>query len=217
MAVRPLPFAVAVALVLGACSQQRAVEADENAAVNDAVEVGDLMHNSMTNAIDGAQNAVDAMVGTDQDVALALAASQPPGWGSNYDIFGDRDIVLDPIADAGALHRSGEMGCGFVAEAATAPILVAKADVDPAAHAVAVVSNGGVRGRLASGVAGGFGALAQGVRFVGKGVSAEVTLTSRVSLTPVGQQSSYPASLAVSTGAQRQHVYAGRWICGLQK
>ena len=217
MAVRLIPLLAGLSLVLGACSQQPAVEADENAVANDAAEVGGVVQNSVAHALDGAQNAVDAVAGTNQDVDDALAADQPPGWGSDYDIFQDKDIALDPIADADTLYKSGEMGCSFVPEAATVPIMVAKADVDPSAHAIAVLSNGGVRGRLASAAAGGFGALAEGTRLVGRGVSADIKLTSRVSMTPVGQQSSYPASLTVTVGKERQHIYAGRWICGLQK
>lgn len=216
MAVRFPSLLAALVLILCACSQEPAIQADENSAANDAMEVGDVVQNSVVNALDNARNAVDAVAGTDAEVEMALAAEQPPGWGSDADAFTGKDIALDPIVGAGTLHRSGEMGCGFIPSSASAPVLVAKADVDPGAHAVAVIANGGVRERLASAVAGGFGALAGGTSLVGKGVTVDISLTSRVSLTPVGRQSSYPASLTVTVGKERQRIYAGRWICGLQ-
>lgn len=193
------------------------MQSNESAVAQGAEEVGDMLQNSMVNALDGAENAVDAATGAGEVVNAVLAAPQFPGWGSDVDAFGNGEIALDPINDADHLRASGEMGCSFVPSGREASVMVAKADVKPAARAIAVVSNGGIRARLVSAAAGGFGALAQGTRLVGNGVAADIKLTSRVSLTPVGQQSSYPASLTVTTDEGRRHVFAGRWICGLQK
>lgn len=217
MACRFLPLLAGTLLALAACSQEPAVNADENAAFNEATAVGETVRNSVAGAIDGAENAVDAMVGSNEAVNAALAAGQTPGWGGDADAFTGKGIALDPIRDAGSLYASGEMGCNFVPDGRSLPVLVAKAEIDPGAHAVAVVANDGIRTKLASAVAGGFGALAQGTRLVGKGVTADVKLTSRTSLMPVGQQSSYPASLTVTVGKERRHIFAGRWFCGIQK
>ena len=54
-----------------------------------------------------------------------------------------------------------------------------------------------------------------GLLALGRGVSVEVKLGSRESLTPVGKSSSYPANLVVKAGEGRQRVYSGQWICGL--
>ncbi len=218
MIVRYSPLLACMTLLLGACSQESPIEAEGNAVANEAVEVGAIVQNSVVNVLDEARDAaIDVAAGDRKAVNVALAAPQPPGWGGTVDVFKEKEIALDPIADADSLRQPGEMGCAFVPDGRDEAVMVAKAEVNPAARAIAVISNDGVRERLASAVAGGFGALSQGTRLVGQGVAADIKLTSRVSLTPVGQQSSYPASLAVTAGKERKHVFAGRWICGLHK
>lgn len=174
------------------------------------------MSNAVVNAIGDAQNAVDDVVNdTAETPGNVMSMPLSPGWGHNVDIFLNNDIALEPLTDLVALRGKGEMGCTFYTDGEGAAILAAKAPLDPAAFAVGVVANDGGRERLVSANAGGFAGMASGMRFQGQGVAAFVRLKSRVSLTPVGKDSSYPANLEVTVGKGRKRIYSGRWVCGL--
>jgi len=207
MKMRSLLWLSGLACLLAACSRDPQAQPD-----NDS---GNGVSNAVVDAIDDAQNAVEDVVNVaDPPPVNLMSASLPSGWGRDADAFTGQDIALEPIADAAALRGKGEMGCAFQPDGGDQPILAAKAALRADAKAVAVVGNAGVRQRLVSLDAGGFAALASGMRFGGSGVSAAVKLKSRESLTPVGKDSSYPANLEVAAG-QARRIYSGRWICGL--
>jgi len=208
MTVRSLLLLSGLSLMLAACSHDPQPSANEGG--------GNSVSNVVANAIDDAENAVDEVVNSADPAPVNLMSAQlPSGWGRDADAFTDQDIALEPITDAATLRGAKEMGCTFLTDGTDQPILVAKADLRADAKAVAVVGNEGVRQRLVSADAGGFTALASGMRFDGRGASVAVKLKSRVSLTPVGKDSSYPANLMVTAGQSRQRIYSGRWICGL--
>jgi len=195
-------------LLLAACSPQPEEKVDE--------ATGNGMSNVVVNVIDDAQNAVEGVVNdTVEAPGNVMGMPLSPGWGQNVDAFTHSDIALEPLGDVATLRGKGEMGCTFYTDGEGRSILAAKAPLDPAAFAVGVIGNDGVRERLVSADAGGFAAMASGMRFTGQGVSLLVQLKSRVSLTPVGKDSSYPANLEVTADKGRKRTYSGRWICGL--
>lgn len=196
-----------LSVMLAACSPEPGLPSGGNEAP---------VANAVVNVLDEAQNAVDTMIDdADRAPINMLTVPQLPGWGRDVDIFADRDIALDPLGDAAFLRGRGEMGCDFIADGADRPIMTTKANLDARAYALAVLGNGGERQRLVSAGPGGFAAMASGTRFTGRGVSAVVALKSRISLTPVGKDSSYPAHLTVTAGKERERIYSGRWVCGL--
>ncbi|MGE4430491.1 MAG: hypothetical protein AB7E05_07085 [Sphingobium sp.] len=206
MIARPLLCLVGLSALLAACSPEPETQAQDNEAAG--------VSNAVVNVLDEAQNAVDTIIeDTDSTPVNMMSVPQLPGWGRDVEIFAGKDIALDPLEGAARLRGQGEMGCDFIADGAGQPIMVTKADLNARAYAIGVVGNGGERQRLVSASAGGFAA--SGTRFAGRGISVVITLKSRISLTPVGKDSSYPASLTVTLGQDRERVYAGRWVCGL--
>ena len=208
MMMRPFLLSIGLSLLLAACSDDPAVPVEEVA--------GNSVSNALAGAIDDTENAVDEVVNNAVPTPAALMGQAlASGWGQNVDAFAGKDIDLEPLPDAAALRGQGGMGCTFLTDGARRPLLTAKAPLDARAYSLGVVANDGVRARLVSAAAGGFAGMASGMRFDGRGVSVEVKLGSRESLTPVGKSSSYPANLVVKAGEGRQRVYSGQWICGL--
>ena len=204
----PLLSLLGFPLLLSACSPQPGQGQGELA--------GNGMANAVVNVIDDAQNAVDEVVNhTAETPDNVMSMPMSPSWGRNADIFLHSDIALEALADVDTLRGEGEMGCTFYTDGEGGAILAAKAPLNPVAFAVGVIANDGSRARLVSANAGGFAAIASGMRFQGQGVSALVRLKSRLSLTPVGKDSSYPANLEVTVGKERKRIYSGRWVCGL--
>lgn len=211
MIARPLLCLAGLSLMLAACSS------DPETATADNESAG--VSNAVVNVIDEAQNAVDTMIDSKADTVPVnmMTVPQLPGWGRDVEIFADKDIALDPMEDASRLRGQGEMGCDFIADGAQWPILVTKADLDARVYAIGVVGAGKERQRLVSAGPGGFTAMASGTRFTGREIAAVITLKSRISLTPVGKDSTYPASLTVTVGKGRERIYSGRWVCGLPR
>lgn len=104
----------------------------------------------------------------------------------------------------------GELRCGFEREGRL--LLLAAADVDPAARAAAVVRNGEVVERLVARAEGGFNALTRGGGFGGKGLTALVTRGAREDTGT--EETRHRATLRLNRADGAVRVYRGIWSCG---
>ena len=107
----------------------------------------------------------------------------------------------------------GELSCSFVERGVRAPLLIASADVDDAAHPAGVLKLGSSTLRLESTAAGGFNAMVRGARFTSGDLSAKVTVTSDA---PLDDSEAPPlaAVLELGSAALGTQRIDGEWSCG---
>lgn len=193
-------------LVLCACSGGASAQKDSK---TDPIVVGQTVENSFDNALVAAANTVNAV-----EDSQALSVNAEAIERANADAFTGRAVALQPIMHVPGQKLTGELGCKFVADGMSKPIMVAKADLDPGSIGEGAVRNGGNIERLISSAPGGFSALANGTVLKGRDVNVAVDPTDHISLTPNSGNSTYPARLTVTTYEGVQRSYQGRWICG---
>lgn len=148
------------------------------------------------------------------DQAAADAAPPPPikpvdiptrgGDGSPIEFTALTD------ADISGAKLPGELGCSFVADASTPPILIAKGNVASSDPARGIVKVGDVVERFAA--PGGFDAMTTGARFTGKGLQLRIALTGPAQ--GGGESPPRPATLTADRADGAQRVFAGLWTCG---
>lgn len=189
------------ALVLGACSSDPAIKADEK----DMRLAGGAVGHSVAKALVGADAVIGAVTG----------AEDRPEPSSSVDAFSGHPLALQPVAEAEAAALPGRLGCRFLPEGDARPLMIARGDIDPGGFGRALVRNDGTAQPLSSASPGGFSALVKGTRLVGRGVVMVVVPTSSVSMTPGSGESTYPATLVVSADSGAQQSYRGRWACGV--
>lgn len=189
------------ALVLGACSSDPAIKADEK----DARAMGGVVGHSVVRALNGA----------DTMLAVVTGGGDPHGPVSDVDAFSDRPLALQEVADVEGATLPGKLGCRFVHGATGQTLMIARGDIDPGGFGRALVRNAGLAEPLSSATPGGFNALVKGTRLVGRGVVVAIQPTSLVSMTPGSGESTYPASLTVSADSGARQQYSGRWACGV--
>ena len=127
-------------------------------------------------------------------------------------------VVLLPILTSEELagaDLSGELGCAFVEDGATGPVLIAAADVLDDAYAQAVMRLGmavePVRMRATD--PGGFNAMVRGVEFVGDAFVARIVTTSDTPLDD-SEAPPLPARMEFGTADSGTQIAVGQWSCG---
>jgi hypothetical protein len=140
------------------------------------------------------------------------AASPPP---SRPAVPG---VVLLPILTAEELEGAalpGELGCAFVEDGATGPVLIAAADVLDDAYAEAVMRLGmavePVRMRATR--LGGFNAMVKGAEFVDGEFFVRIVTTSDTPLDD-SEAPPLPARMEFGTADSGTQIAIGQWFCG---
>jgi hypothetical protein len=115
--------------------------------------------------------------------------------------------------DIEGARLAGELSCAFSERGMRAPLLVASADVDDAAHAEGVLKLGPSAVRLKSDAAGGFNALVAGARFTSGDLTAKLAVTSPE---PLGEGESPPRAAVLELGSEALGTQRieGEWTCG---
>lgn len=113
-------------------------------------------------------------------------------------------------ADLRGARLEGELGCSFVADAVTAPILIAKGNVASQDPARGIVKVGDAIASVAA--TGGYDAMADGTNFFTEGLQLRVALTGAAQ--GGGEAPPRPATLTLNRADGARRVIAGLWQCG---
>ncbi len=113
-------------------------------------------------------------------------------------------------ADLTGAGLKGELGCSFAADAAAAPILVAKGNVASQDPARGVVKIGDATASIAA--PGGYDAMADGANFFTEGLQLRIALTGAAQ--GGGESPPRPATLTLNRADGARRVIAGLWQCG---
>ena len=157
--------------------------------------------------------------------ATACSAEQPDPSGEAASVVSPQPkrpaapgVVLLPILTSEELAGAdlpGELGCAFVEDGATGPVLIAAADVLDDAYAQAVMRLGmavePVQMRATD--PGGFNAMVRGVEFVDDEFFARIVTTSDTPLDD-SEAPPLPARMEFGTADSGTQIAVGQWSCG---
>lgn len=127
-------------------------------------------------------------------------------------------VIVQPILTSEELQEAdlaGELGCSFVQDGASGPILIAAADVLDDARAEGLMRLGAATlpVRLRATGLGGFNAMARGVEFADGDLFVRVVVTSDTPLDD-SEAPPLPARLEFGTPDSGTQLIDGQWACG---